>query len=1121
MGEIIRIAGPVVIAGDMRGAEMYEMVRVGGEGLVGEIIELEEDTATIQVYEETSGLKPGEKVEPTGESLSVELGPGLIGTVYDGIQRPLPKIRGKVGDFIERGVQTDPLSRDKKWPFAPSKKSEGTAVKTGDLLGKVRETSLVEHKIMVPPGVQGDLVSTADKGEYTITDTIATISTNDGEKEINMLQEWPVRKPRPYNSKLAPEIPLISGQRVIDTFFPVAKGGTASIPGGFGTGKCVTGDTKILTANGNLERMDDLYENAIEEGCRIYNDGGGFESYIKLNKPLNLLSLSQNNISQSRTDMMYETHVTNTVRIHTRTGRTSQTTENHKFKIINPNWTISEVPAGELEPGDRIVTPRKIEISGNPSGINPLDLSGKEKLYLADPEALEKFSEVLREIRQEEGSLANLAESIGVPDATLYNHMAEKHSPSLETIEKVLGYKEDTQADFSINRIKGKSNSRSVRVPKEVNEELAEFLGVLMSDGYIDEHFIEFHSKDLELLHRLDELLENLFDIKSSTYYGDKRIRIHSKALSLLVSNIIGMKSGEKSHKFKVPDIIFKGTDGIIAGFLRGYYYGNGSAGDNEINFDSMSEEMAETFSFSLLRLGILHRIENVDGNYQVIIPGGRNLKKFKELISPSKELEINQKLEKEIESTSHEETSLDTIPIDTKSFKNLLKGKWSSCGKERTNIHDYLKRGQIPSKEFGEFVKLISKLDTPKNGMEERAKKVNQMLSDFFFDEIKKVETIEKPQRVYDFHVPDTHNFVGGKMGGFIHSNTVMLHQLSKWSDTEIVVYIGCGERGNEMTDVLLHFPELEDPRSGEPLMDRTALVANTSNMPVAAREASIYTGMTIAEYFRDMGYDVALMADSTSRWAEALREISGRLEEMPSEEGFPAYLASRLAEFYERSGRVITSGTRNQKGSVTVIGAVSPPGGDFSEPVTQNTLRIIKTFWGLDSDLADRRHFPAINWLTSYSGYLDSIEDWWAEEVGENWREYRDKAISILQEEDELREIVQLVGPDALPDRDRAVLEAAKVIREDFLQQNAMHEIDTYCSLEKQLEMFEIVLKFYDKAVNAVEEGAPVNEVTQVPVRGEIARMKTIPEDQFEDKSEKIKQKIDSEIEEILEGE
>jgi len=581
MGTIVRITGPVVIAEGMRGSEMYEMVRVGEEGLIGEIIGLSGDRATVQVYEETSGIKPGEKVERTGRPLSLELGPGLIGSVFDGIQRPLTVIREKVGDFIQRGVRASPLSRDKKWKFTP-KAEEGKEIEGGDVLGTVEESGLVQHKIMVPPGVEGKLSKIVGRGKYKVTDEVATISTGEGDINLNMMQIWPVRRPRPYKEKLPPEVPLISGQRVIDALFPVAKGGTAAIPGGFGTGKTVT-------------------------------------------------------------------------------------------------------------------------------------------------------------------------------------------------------------------------------------------------------------------------------------------------------------------------------------------------------------------------------------------------------------------------------------------------------------------------------------------------------------------------------------------------------LHQIAKWADADIVVYVGCGERGNEMTDVLLHFPELKDPRSGRPLMERTVLIANTSNMPVAAREASIYTGITIAEYFRDMGYDIALMADSTSRWAEALREISGRLEEMPGEEGYPAYLASRLAEFYERSGRVVALGSKKRIGSVTVIGAVSPPGGDFSEPVTQNTLRMVKTFWGLDSALADRRHFPAINWLTSYSLYVNNVKGWWEKNLKEDWKALRDKTISILQRESELQEIVRLVGPDALPDRDRAVLEAARVIREDFLQQSATHEVDTYCPVEKQVKMLKLVIKFHDKCLEAVAIGAPIEKITSVPVKEELARMKALPLEEFNKKFREINHEIDRQFERL----
>ncbi|HEC88882.1 MAG TPA: V-type ATP synthase subunit A, partial [Thermoplasmata archaeon] len=331
-------------------------------------------------------------------------------------------------------------------------------------------------------------------------------------------------------------------------------------------------------------------------------------------------------------------------------------------------------------------------------------------------------------------------------------------------------------------------------------------------------------------------------------------------------------------------------------------------------------------------------------------------------------------------------------------------------------------------------------------------------------------------------------------------------------------VVYIGCGERGNEMTEVLRDFPELKDPKTGHPLMERTILIANTSNMPVAAREASIYTGITLAEYYRDMGYDVALMADSTSRWAEALREISGRLEEMPGEEGYPAYLASRLAEFYERAGRVKVLGSKDKSGSISIVGAVSPPGGDFSEPVTQNTLRIVKVFWALDSDLADRRHFPAINWLRSYSLYLDRVKEWWEENAGKEWLSLRNEAMALLQKEDELQEIIRLVGPDALPPSDRVILEGARIIREDFLQQNAYHEIDTYCPHQKQYEMLRIMLKFYHLMKEAVEKGTDFEKLKELKSKEEIAKMSKIPNEEWEDKFKQIEKEMEDEIRRLM---
>ena len=372
--------------------------------------------------------------------------------------------------------------------------------------------------------------------------------------------------------------------------------------------------------------------------------------------------------------------------------------------------------------------------------------------------------------------------------------------------------------------------------------------------------------------------------------------------------------------------------------------------------------------------------------------------------------------------------------------------------------------------------------------------------------------------QRVVDGFFPIAKGGVAAVPGPFGSGKTVIQHQLAKWAEADIVIYIGCGERGNEMTDVLNEFPELKDPKTGESLMKRTVLIANTSDMPVAAREASIYTGITMAEYFRDMGYSVALMADSTSRWAEALREMSGRLEEMPGEEGYPAYLASRLAQFYERAGDVISLGKEGRRGQLSAIGAVSPPGGDISEPVSQATLRIVKVFWGLDADLAHQRHFPAINWLTSYSLYLDSIGPWFDENVAPDWMSTRQKLMSLLQDEDSLNEIVKMVGMDALSPQDRLKMEAARSIREDFLHQNSFDEIDTYTSLGKQYNMMKLVYAFYDLGTKALDQGANINDIVKMETRERIGRYKYTVEAKVEEEYKKISDELAAEFASVI---
>ena len=580
-GKVVKVSGPLVVATGLSDANMSDVVRVGPQRLIGEILTMKGDTASIQVYEETSGLGPGAEVETTGAPMSVELGPGMIEGIYDGIQRPLEKIVEKVGACITRGVEVPALDREKKWEFTPTVKV-GDKVIGGDVIGTVPETSVVLHKIMVPPKMSGTITD-IKSGSFNVTETIATLKTDDGrEVPLTMTQKWPVRVGRPYSHKYPPKRPLCSGQRIIDTLFPIAKGGTAAVPGPFGSGK-------------------------------------------------------------------------------------------------------------------------------------------------------------------------------------------------------------------------------------------------------------------------------------------------------------------------------------------------------------------------------------------------------------------------------------------------------------------------------------------------------------------------------------------------------TVVQHQLAKWSDVDIVVYIGCGERGNEMTDVLREFPELRDPRTGESLMKRTVLIANTSDMPVAAREASVYTGITIAEYFRDMGYDVAVIADSTSRWAEALREMSGRLEEMPGEEGYPAYLASRLAQFYERAGSVECIGSDERRGSLTAVGAVSPPGGDLSEPVSQATMRIVKVFWALDASLAYKRHFPAINWLNSYSLYLDTLKPWFDENFGVEFMLNRGKAMSILQNESSLNEIVQLVGKDALSPGDQLTLEVARMVREDFLQQNAFLDIDSYSSYDRQEKMLAMILRYESLCRAAIAQGAPVMKLFEIPAREKIGRAKSVPVEEYPQEYARIEREMEQEIEEI----
>ncbi len=756
-GEILRVAGPVVTATGLR-PRMYDVMFVGTEKLMGEVIQLRGDKTVIQVYEETAGIRPGEPVLDSGKPLTVELGPGLLGNIYDGVQRPLPVLQKVMGDFVLRGVRAPGLSREKLWDFKPAVK-EGDAVRGGQVLGTVQEAKNVEHRVMVPPDLSGK-VAHVRSGEMKVDEVVVELS--DG-KKIRMMQEWPVRRARPAKDRLMPSVPLITGQRVMDFLFPIAKGGTAAIPGGFGTGKCVDGSTPVYLADGQRPPIRELYERLLGS-----NPDEGPEHFILLREPLRVWTYDGEAIREGFASAVYRGTTRYMTELRLESGRQIRVTPVHRLYRIRAG-SVEEVPSASLRPGDSLLVPEAVPTCTRRTARGPIT-AGDQQLLLAE--------------------------------------MAERP------------------------------------------------------------------------------------------------------------------------------------VCGVIADVV---------------------------------------------------------------------------------------------VSVDTR--------------KERANV--------------------------------------------------------------YDLTVEDTHNFVGGELPMILH-NTVSEQQLSKWCDAQVVIYIGCGERGNEMTEVLTTFPKLEDPYTGAPLMDRMALIANTSNMPVAAREASVYTGMTLAEYYRDMGYNVALMADSTSRWAEAMREISSRLEEMPGEEGFPAYLSARLSEFYERAGRVTTLNDR--EGSVSVVGAVSPSGGDFSEPVTQGTLRIVKVFWALDTALRARRHFPAINWLTSYSLYGNQLEEYFRTKVNEEWPKLRSWAQRTLQEEAELEEIVRLVGADALPPDQQLTLEVARMVREIFLQQNAYHPIDTFCPPERQFKLISAIKKFADLGRKAVSLDVSVKDVASVKSRELLTRVKY--EENFDAELEKALTMMDEDF-------
>jgi V/A-type H+-transporting ATPase subunit A len=1122
-GKIIKVSGPVVDADGLRGVKMYEVCRVGNEGLIGEVNRVLGDVCTIQVYEETAGIKPGEPVVATGRPLSVELGPGLIGQIFDGIQRPLPRIKEAVGDFIKRGVSADSLPRNIPWKFTPLVK-KGSKVQPGSIIAEIPETSLVKHRIVIPTGVSGELAEIASEGEYKITDRIAKIHTTEGEDyNLALLQTWPVRRARPIKFKLGTDTPLVTGQRIIDTFFPTAKGGTAAIPGGFGTGKCVTGETPVLLADGDTIQIKELYERSCEQDNMLLVDSEE-ESLIQLTQPLTVLSLDGNRYSPARATHLYRGRAKTIVEITTRTGRRIRVTPVHKLFQFNGE-TIRETEAQNLKVGDYIAVPRKLRVQGKVMSFDPYDIS--PNLRAADSKAIEEMMNILQTLK-ERMPLKEIAQKLRVSYDVLIGYWIGRNKPTLAFLRKLSELVGVPR--IPVELVKADTQSKPFRIPKLLTQELAEWLGLFVAEGSLKgtHQGICFYNTSEEILKRFEELTWSVFGLKARLKQDSidrTPYEIITNTAARRFLNYLGIPEEDKTYTIRIPYCIRTAPEEYLAHFLAGYFAGDGGFYRYSMYFSTASKSLYSDLSYLLIRLGVLFHSRPKNGSYVIEADGESAVDLYQRLdenrVYPYSKLnEVGEYVSR----NSSYFTGLNIVPVGEQLISSLIVDFNGYYGHDvfRANgirLHNYTTLGETPSLgSLRNIGKVIANCEEA--GASASATAINNIAEaseEIYFDRIRKIAIKKANTTVYDLTVEGTHNFVGGIVPATLH-NTVMLHQLAKWADAKIIIYVGCGERGNEMTEVLEEFPKLKDPRSGEPLMNRTVLIANTSNMPVAAREASIYTGITMAEYFRDMGYDVALMADSTSRWAEALREISGRLEEMPGEEGYPAYLASRLSEFYERAGRVIVQGPEERVASISVTGAVSPPGGDFSEPVTVNTLRIVKVFWALDKDLASRRHFPAINWLQSYSLYLDNLKEWFRDKVNPEWTYLRETAMTLLQREEELKEIVQLVGPDALPETEKVVLEAARMIREDYLMQSALHPVDSYCDPTKSYRLLRVIIKFYENEKKAVSLGVPIREILKLSTYDEIARLKIVEQTKVKEVFDEVEKRIDSQFESLL---
>lgn len=1095
MGKLAKISGPVIVAEDMAGAQMNEVVKVGDEELLGEIISLKYDRASIQVYEDTSGLKPGDKVLGTGAPLQVELGPGLLKAVFDGIQRPLDVIQEKTGAFIQRGVNIPALDIKKKWEFEAIAK-KGRDVSAGDVLGTVQETNIT-HQILVPPMVKPGKLSWIKSGKYTVREGVAHI----GKTEVGLSHLWSVRQPRPVKEKLRFANPLVTGKRIIDTFFPMAKGGAGAIPGPFGSGKCVSGDTPVLLQNGVLTPIQTLFEQAKSDVKNTVKETV-FEQTIELTQPLNVFSLHENRIQATQTRLLYKGKSDSLIRVTTRSGKTATVTPVHKLFKIRHDGGIEETPAAQLQKGDFLAVPRQLPAFA----ASEFDVYALSWLRVEDEDIRDTLSTVLQNRIQQQGKMKTATE-LQLTSGEVKRLAYRETLPTLRHVKTVHAY-------YGLplphpQKLRGERRGNATILPR-MSAELAEFLGLFTAEGYIrGSATVVFTNLDEAMLDRFSQLSRNVFGIKAKIERQPGKTPNVLATSTVLVSYLKHIGLGGNASRKRIPAIVLSSDVSTLSAFLKAYYLGDGSFSQGEVEFTTASETLASGIAYALARISISatlnQRVISGKTYYRVFVRGKPNLDRLVTAFGTTEDK--TRKIKHYVNQTRTAYTATDVVPVDPTYLENWYREARSPYAKLKqrgVEIHNYIgNKERMSVSAFNAFADTVA--EHAGSGKAQQMLTLQQTLQWISCDEVVSVDVFPGPHDVYDISLPGIENWVGGNQPMLLH-NTVNQQDLAKYSDAQVIVYIGCGERGNEMTEVLTEFPQLEDPKTKKPLMERTVLIANTSNMPVAAREASVYTGITLAEYYRDMGYSVALMADSTSRWAEAMREISGRMEEMPGEEGYPAYLGRKLAEFYERAGKVQCLGSPDREGSVTVVGAVSPAGGDISEPVSQGTLRITKVFWALDANLSRRRHYPAINWLKSYSLYDGELEDWYAQNVAKEFYPLRAKAMNLLQKEEELQNIVQLIGPDALPDKERLVLEATKMIREDFLQQNSFDPDDAYTSPQKQYFMLKTILHYYDKANDALATDVSLEKILSAKAREEISKLKRVPEKQVQKTCEQI---------------